>query len=75
MSDEEDTDCYIGRTVWVDTTGPRGKQYGWLEAILESKNDKGDYIARYVQQKSKSHSILIGDLFNENHVRFASPSP
>lgn len=67
-------DEHIGKTVWIETTGPRGKQFGWLPAKIESKTDDGDYVARYIERGTpSSKTALLNDLFNENHVRFFLP--
>ncbi len=73
VSEDETVDENIGKTVWIDTVGPKGKRFGWLPAAIELKTEDGDYVARYIERgKPSTKTALIQDLFNENHIRFFS---
>lgn len=70
-SDDDVMDVHIGKTVYIDTVGPKGKRYGWLKAIVESRNEDGTYLARYDQgHPTRKHTTVIKDILDENFVRF-----
>ena len=62
--------------MYIDTVGPSGKQYGWLKAIIESRNDDGTFVARYDQGHNPMKRIVtatIKDILDENFIRFYPP--
>ena len=64
-------DTHVGKTVYIFTVGERGKQYGWLKAVVESKEEDGTYLARYEQgQPIRKHTAVIKDILDEHYVRF-----
>lgn len=71
MDDQEEV-SHISKTVYIDTVGPRGKKYGWLSAVIQSRNEDGSYVARYCQ--GKKHTTVIHDINDENIVRFSTPA-
>jgi len=61
-----ESDANVGKTVYIDTYGARGKKYGWCEAIIMKKTEEG-YTARYVTDKK---TTLIPNINDEKFVRF-----
>ncbi|EFX76621.1 hypothetical protein DAPPUDRAFT_248801 [Daphnia pulex] len=60
-----ESDANVGKTVYIDTYGARGKKYGWCEAIIMKKTEKG-YTARYVTDKKTTFIPNI----NDEKIRF-----
>ena len=70
---EADGDEHIGKKVWIDTIGSKGKHLGWCEAVIKQKEPNGDYVAFYT--KWPKHATSIPDIFDEDEIRFDSPFP
>lgn len=70
---EADDDEHIGKKVWIDTIGSRGKHLGWCEAVIKEKQANGDYVAFYT--KWPKHATTIPDIYDEDEIRFVSPFP
>ncbi len=70
--DSDVVDDYIGKIVWVDTVGVRGKHFGWCECVIVRKEGV-NYIGKFVRWPE--HFVEIPDLFDESEVMHVSPIP
>ena len=69
---EHAVDEYIGKTVWVDTVGVKGKHFGWCECTIVRK-DGEIYIGNCIRWPK--HYVEIPDLLDETEVMHMSPIP
>lgn len=45
--DSDVDNVYIGKIVWVDTVGVRGKHFGWCECVIVRKEGE-NFIGKFV---------------------------
>ena len=74
-SQHHEKDPNLGRHIWVSTPLGRGisRRTEWCEAIVESMDKEGDYIAKYTEKKWKGNAVSIPDLFDDSHIRLDGP--